>query len=262
MKHQVFLSAALGGVAPSLLKIALCLNGGSRPDPPLTPGYVVGLLLFAALGGTVALVWGERNLRKAFYLGVGLPSLVVALDFHLPPAPRDDKTAAGTKVGALYLFSPPAYADTLPASAAPVDADQTKQPSQRVTFEAASSTGAQLDLSYRGNRRLTLELHDVPKETEVVLRSADGKITSTLLLARNGGKGRVSLKLPDFASKISLRAGDVESDDFELNQKPGSSTVYKVERDSSFWGGFLQAMGVKNAASYQFEVKAKSRLDG
>ncbi|MDJ0647425.1 MAG: hypothetical protein QNJ60_01855 [Xenococcaceae cyanobacterium MO_188.B19] len=66
-------SASIGGISPSLLTLAIFLvNGGSLPNS----SYLVGLLIFAFLGGVICWIWREQDRRKAFYLGIGLPSLI------------------------------------------------------------------------------------------------------------------------------------------------------------------------------------------
>lgn len=255
-KVAIALTAAFGGISPNLLMVAICLTGTERRDPGINAGYIVGLLLFAVLGGAVALIWGERDPKRAFYLGLGLPSMLqIAMSGVGSGNLNANNTAAEPERGAFYFLSTPAYAMPLNQVSELTAQDRTAQEPARVTFEAASTAGERFDLRYQKSRSLTVLLDDVPEGTELLLSSPDGKVTSQIQLAPNDENGRVDLKLPDFASKFSLRAGNLLSETYDLNGDQGSSTRYKVDIDSKFWGGFLRALGVASAKPYQFEVE-------
>ena len=73
-KIGLILAAAFGGVLSNIIDVATRLQ--QRP-PDLPSGtYWIGFLIWAVCGAGVALVWGEKNLKKAFYLGIGLPALI------------------------------------------------------------------------------------------------------------------------------------------------------------------------------------------
>lgn len=75
-KHRALLAAAFGGSFPSLFNLATLFTGKEAGMP--NPTFWLGVLVFAALGAAVAMIWKETDLPKAFYLGVGLPSLLQA----------------------------------------------------------------------------------------------------------------------------------------------------------------------------------------
>ena len=74
----IFLAAGIGGMAPGLFNLAKIMLSLS-PNPTL-PGfiYLVGLLIFFGLGGLVAVIFGETDFRKAFFLGISLPALLAS----------------------------------------------------------------------------------------------------------------------------------------------------------------------------------------
>lgn len=69
------LAAGFGGIAPNLLRLATDLMTGSA-----LPGlsYILGMMIFAFIGGVTALALGELEARKAFFLGLGLPAMLQA----------------------------------------------------------------------------------------------------------------------------------------------------------------------------------------
>jgi len=73
-KTAPIIVGALGGITPNLVTLAGQLTAKNAELPNAT--YLIGLLIFAGLGAAVAYIWQERNLKKAFYIGIGLPSLI------------------------------------------------------------------------------------------------------------------------------------------------------------------------------------------
>ena len=73
-KSLVLLSASFGGISPNLFRLATTLTQEGGELPGLT--YLIGLAIFAGMGLMVALIWGETDVKKAFYLGIGLPAFI------------------------------------------------------------------------------------------------------------------------------------------------------------------------------------------
>lgn len=77
-----FLAGTFGGITPFVLRIAL---GLSNQDPNAKaavrdPWLIVGIIFLGLLGGGLAAVWKEPDVRKAFQLGLGLPSLLTVFN--------------------------------------------------------------------------------------------------------------------------------------------------------------------------------------
>ena len=69
-------AGGLGGLSPTLLRIAIDLTSEKKHLPDVSISLIVGMALFGVLGCIVAAIWGEADLRKAFYIGFGLPSMI------------------------------------------------------------------------------------------------------------------------------------------------------------------------------------------
>jgi len=66
-------AAGFGGTATSLFALAISLTKGEALP---NPSFLLGIALLAFLGAMVAVLLDETNCKKAFFLGLGLPSLV------------------------------------------------------------------------------------------------------------------------------------------------------------------------------------------
>ncbi len=75
----VFAVGAFGGIAPTLLRIGVDLSQQNKSVSEINSSVLVGMAIFAMLGGAVAAIWNEVDLKKVFYLGMGLPSLITVV---------------------------------------------------------------------------------------------------------------------------------------------------------------------------------------
>jgi hypothetical protein len=72
---QCVVLAGIGGTMPTIARMATTyVTDPSTPLPEL--GMLFGLLLFFIIGGILCFVSSERNLRKAFILGVSAPGII------------------------------------------------------------------------------------------------------------------------------------------------------------------------------------------
>ncbi len=74
LKMRIGLAAAFGGMSQNLLMIAVDLTKEKAEMPEIT--FVIGLAIFGLMSAGLALVWDENDLKKAFYLGLSLPSII------------------------------------------------------------------------------------------------------------------------------------------------------------------------------------------
>src|SRR6266852_1398137 len=93
----IFVTGAFGGIAPILLQLAIDLTQGRRKVDAIGLSILIGMLIYAVLGGGLSLIWKESDLKKVFYIGLGLPSLLTIASGNItapqqptnpiPPAP-------------------------------------------------------------------------------------------------------------------------------------------------------------------------------
>lgn len=248
-KYRIPTAAAFGGVFPGLLRIALDLQ--NNKESPVTPGPYVALVLFGVMGAAVALIWGEKKVQKAFYLGMGLPSLVQAMTGQLTEA----KTGVPpVRVPGAAVAAPPGDGAAFSLFAAPAFAQEPE--TKLYLREMAPRQPADVEVEYRDRRKLFLVLEDIPRGSEAVLLSADDAVTSTVALEKGDLEKGIELTLPDFARVVYFRSGSARSPSFALPEKPGARLGLRVDVDSSFLGGFLRGLGVRSASQYKFEVTA------
>jgi hypothetical protein len=266
-RKAIALAAGFGGISPNLLQIAIDLVG-KREVTYIHMGYFIGLLLLASMGAGIALIWGETDLKRAYYLGLGFPSLMqVALASATqgqmaPPAP----TAPVVQVGALperslsfSLFATPAFADS------PQPWENTEILAQAVLPGRAPAQATTLNtpVEFQKDRQLTLVLEDVPEGAELWFTSSDDQVVSRVILgesSRSDDGSRVDLSVPDFASSAFLRIESSRSGLMPLKKQEGSTTAFRVDVDRSRLGGFLKALGVQNINLLDFEIESLREL--
>lgn len=66
------LAGGFGGTAPNIFRVGSQLTSGA-PLPEIS--YVIGVLVFFAMGAGVALSFQEVDAKKAFFLGLSLPAM-------------------------------------------------------------------------------------------------------------------------------------------------------------------------------------------
>jgi hypothetical protein len=215
----------------------------------------MGLLLFAIMGAGIGLIWGEKDLKRVYYLGLGFPSLIqVALaNATQKQAPPPVPTAQAVQVGMLpenypsfSLFATPAFAESSPQAR-----EKTEIPAQATTLNTP--------VEFQKGRRLTLMLEDVPAGAKLWFTSPDGKVVSQVILgksSRSDEGSRVDLPVPDFASSAFLQIENSKSGLLPLKTQQGSATAFKIDVDHNRLGGFLKALGVQDASLFDFEIKS------
>ena len=255
----VAFAAGFGGMSPKLLQLAVDLTGNTIRIGDRF-GFTLGVLLFGVLGAATAVFWGERRPQRAYVLGLGLPGLIVAAsapprgtgtDALKSPPPIHEAGPAQVSQGAFPLFAAPAYAQT---AGEPDRRDSDPAWSGRevvLTGPAAESTGT---VRYARDRHLSLRLEDVPEGTELVFGSTTPGWEDRRPLSFTDD-GSLKVPVPDDATYAVLRNGTSTSKPIPLTNKQGTTSSFKVDVDTPFWKSLLQALGARNAAVFEFEVK-------
>jgi hypothetical protein len=80
----IFMVGAFGGIFPTLLRVAIDLDQKHfKPADVLQFSSLLAMAIFGFLGGGVATIWNERDLKKVFYLGLGLPSFLTVVSSNV-----------------------------------------------------------------------------------------------------------------------------------------------------------------------------------
>ncbi len=113
---QIFYTGAIGSIAPQILD--WYAKGISLPGMSTqTLGAAFVTLAFMGLAGYIAVIWGEKNLMKVFYIGISAPAIILSsannITFEKPvpeilsqeiPSSNDVDTREDN--GAFFFFSP------------------------------------------------------------------------------------------------------------------------------------------------------------
>src|SRR5919109_1030268 len=95
-----FLTGAFGGIAPFAIRLGLDLVGGNtKITDALDISILIGIGILAVVGGFVALIWKENDIKKLFYVGLGLPSLLTVAASHVGRAPQTEAPAQAPSRG-------------------------------------------------------------------------------------------------------------------------------------------------------------------
>jgi hypothetical protein len=219
-KAAVF-AGALGGVAPNLFRLGANYASSSPQQIQPVP-YLGAMLIFAALGALVVWVFQEKNLRKALFLGIGLPSLFQATSLQsIAPSSMPPSTAPGTAVSISLVSS--AYA----------------QPPSPPTPSVGTRT---LNLSADKNITYTVAFYG----------TNNSLISSSAPVTKSG-----SVPVPKDAVKFAVQVGGSTSTSYEL---PNTSTPVinaDVKINEKPITGFFQGLGLAKAPQYDISVRVQ-----
>jgi phospholipase C len=216
MDRKIFVVGAFGGSAPTLLRLAMDLVSHTVTIKKIDISYLLGVLIFALLGGGIAAVWKETDIKKVFYIGLGLPSLVTVVTLNgLQPGSSPAGSAPSPKaVGMFWIPS----TSTVLAKNKPV-------PNRIVRFlvppEAVESG-------------LIAHFH-LPDEPEIAVPV----------------KGFDYMNVPDDASSVRLTSSVAESDFFLLSSSPGTERTVNVRAEVNNSHGFFYALGIRGRPTFK-----------
>lgn len=219
-------SGGFGGVFPSLFVLASVFTG----TPELVSGgpwvltYLLGLSLWALLGGSIALVFKEVNLKKAFFLGLGLPSLLQAHNNAVEKPPFQQKTGSAVRVSS-SIFASPAHAQEPPVP--------------------------QTDVNEK-----ILHLHFPQRGTnDRVVFFSENNAKLEIPLPTSESSSEFSVKVPPFASSFVVRSGDTYSNPLNLGQLTGREPHVRVDIQDKPWNGFWFALGFTSVPLVDIKIQ-------
>jgi hypothetical protein len=90
-KKRIFLTGVAGAFAPQILRWYSQASVDLDNDPVQLAGRAFITLLFLGLAGYITVLWDVRNLKEAFFIGLGVPSIILSAGSDLgslaKPAP-------------------------------------------------------------------------------------------------------------------------------------------------------------------------------
>lgn len=238
-RAEIGVAGAIGGASPKILNLAMYLTGDQSAYAPVNWfGYVVGVLLWAALGCGVALIWKERIPQRAFYLGIGLPAILqVALNNPL-------QTPAA-KAGA---ESPPAATHTIFS----VFSSSAFAQEPRVSSTSTRVTATTAGMMAPPRKTITITFNRVPTDAVLVFSDEDKTIEEVRPdWVKAALAGKIDILVPAGAKELEVLSSYSRNAPDENLRLSGSNMsrfqTLHLETKTDFLAGFLKALGRKDA---------------
>lgn len=238
MKYSPIFWGSIGGILPNLVQKAQQLVNSS-PDDTLEaiiyPTFLIGVLLVACIGAVIVAAFREEDSRKALFLGIGAPALIMVV----ASAPTDNAQQAASK----KVSSPPAVIQEqgyyVPWFINTAYADEWVKGS---ATESAGVPGRFVEVSAVGkSRAFSVDFLDGNK---VLVSSA------TLPDSRSA-----RLPVPPDAVSIRFSRDKGISEVYALPTSKDKVKKFAVSIRGERVYGFWAALGAKPQTSYQFDVE-------
>jgi hypothetical protein len=215
----IILVAAFGGVFSNLIDIARRLQMDTATLPSST--YFLGCLIWAVLGAAVALLWSEKNLKKVFYLGIGLPSLLQLNIGNLTQMQSADQQAS--VASHFSVLAPSTYA---------------QPPSLNIQGRTITFTKTERSPDSDGYRVIFF----TPDEKPQTVISID---------FRNR-----TMAVPDDAACLAVEyRGTQSAERLLLPMQSQATTNVEIDVQRRGWSGFLQSIGMRSASKYALHIR-------
>jgi hypothetical protein len=231
-------AAAVGGFGGMFSSLVILASALTRQPESVRVGswvitFALGLMIWAALGGAVAAIFKETEFKKAFFLGIGLPSLLQAHNIVEDRRKGESAIEAPAQGSTFSLFVAEAYADP--------------QEDRSDTSCGASQP-----------RLLRLYGTEKVQGSRIVFYSADRKSLQSTSLDKFPITGDArSIQVPAFAEgfllQSDLQLGRVDSNRIRLTA-PCTDLRARVEVKNDSWSGFWFALGFTSRPTYDVTV--------
>lgn len=217
-KLPIFLTGGFGGIFPNLIDLASTLTGDNPSLPE--PTYFIGIFIFFLIGAAVTLIWGEKDLKKVFYLGLGLPSFIqlnaASLSANQNPTPTLDTSRAP-----FIMLATPAYAQT---------PDSVSTPSVKRTLKIdAPQDASSISVAFFSEKQRKVEIVEV-----------------------NLKKDR-EIKVPEFAEDFRVQIRSSSSEPMKLPAKAEPLTI-SLDVKKRAWSGLLRSLGFRNVEEFDITI--------
>jgi hypothetical protein len=236
MKKHAILAAAFGGASPNLIFLAVVLT---KPGAELPMGtFYLGVLLYAAMGAVMAWVWEEASLKKAFYIGLGLPAFIQANLGNISAEyakPQPVTHASFSIFGSAY------------AQEAPTNIPATTTTTVRPGIIRASAVETNVT-----NRVLQVLPSPTLSDYNLYLYSMDGKVLGRRFIGANRTN---NILVPSGAQRLVIESRQFEPVPMALPVNwTNALTSVEIKPQKRMWSGFERALGFKGIKDYEVEV--------
>lgn len=240
MKAGPILWGSLGGILPNVVQKAQQLVNSS-PDDALEaiiyPTFLLGVLLVACIGAVIVAAFREEDSRKALFLGIGAPALIMVV--ASAPSQGANSAASSTPTAPVVQEQQSTFVPWLIREVSAGDIELKRPPPVpennlvpgRFVEVIATGESESFNIDFLNDRK---EL-----------------ITSASLPNINFGK----LPLPPNASYIRFSKQGEASDTFALPLDKDKTKAFVVNVTGERAYGFWTAFGVAPKVTYKFTVE-------
>jgi hypothetical protein len=187
-----------GGLAPFAINLAQALVGNSQLTIKPSVGYIIGMLIFGIIGGVVAALFREVDLRKAFFLGISAPAMISLAAKSDSGASKANSTALTPSSGAHVSFS------LVSSAYAQQESRSSPQP---------------ID-----GRILDVQLNGTMPAATIAFRDASNKEVKTVTITLHEDQ---RILVPQTATSIVVRYGDSVTNAYPLS--PSANQPQRIE---------------------------------
>lgn len=241
MKYIPILWGGVGGILPNVVQKAQQLVNSS-PDDALEaiiyPTFMLGVLLVACIGAIIVAAFREEDSRKALFLGIGAPALIMVVA-SAPSQGTGSTAGAAPPTASVTQEQQQTYVPWLISEALADDVERRRLPPPP---ENDLVPGRFVDVIAAGkSESFNIDFLNDKKEL----------ITSATLPNINFGK----LPLPPNATSIRFSKQDESSGIYPLPLDKDKTKEFQVNVTGEKVYGFWTAFGVAPKVTYNFKVE-------
>lgn len=214
-KSIIAIAAGTGGIAPSLVYLAQ----GFIKENLNVPGIIffVGVAIFFILGAMVAIFFDEKEAKKAFFLGIGLPALIA--------------TAQTQEQGKINKFTSINFISSAYAQESMAPSSATKKIQQE----------------------LNLKYSDDCKQCEIWFFDSKGEVIAKKLL--NSEEKSKNITVPKGASNFGIADPKSNFTLVPIPRNLNTDTTIEFERKYNPLKDFRRGLGNYDLKSYDAKIK-------
>lgn len=233
MKYAPIFWGGVGGILPNVVQKAqelLKSSPDTAVDSIIYPTFLIGVALVACIGGIIVAAFREQDSRKALFLGISAPALIMVV----ASAPTQNNATPA--------------ADVQPM-AAPVMRQQSFIP---LLFSNAYADNTPTVKTTMPERSIEVFAHDTTETFQTEFLGADNAViqAKTLPLPSLAAK----FVVPATATSVRFSKDGSESPLFVLPTDAKTSQEFLVNAKKGRAYGFWAALGGTPDVTYQFEV--------